>query len=468
MTHAVNAGGRLDRLPIGRFHHRIIWLIGVGMFFDGFDIYTAGTVLGATLKGGFSTMGQNALFVSATFVGMMVGSLLTGFLGDRYGRRFTYQANLLVFGLASLAAAFAPDMNVLIALRFVIGIGLGAENVVGYSTLTEFVPAKSRGRWLGLMAVFVVTGLPIASLVGWLVIPAFGWRAMFVIDGLGGLVVWYARKNLPESPRWLESVGRTREAEVLLAAIEREAEATSGPLLPPAPVAPSAAPASLGALFAPPLLSRLLVGCFCLIVINTVLYGFVAWLPTFFVRQGLSIAQSSGFALLMGLGAPVGSGIGALTADRWGRKPTIICASLAAAALALVYPTVSDPVLLTLVGFALTIPIYVLVALLFGIYIPELFPTEVRLRASGICNTLGRGATVVTPFLVVWLFGAYGIAGVLDLMIGLLVAQSLVVLLFGLETRNRRLETLSSDPPSGVILARAAIDGFGGETPRRP
>ena len=467
MTDAVNAGGRLDRLPIGRFHYRIMWLIGIGMFFDGFDIYTAGTVLGATLKGGFSTMGQNALFVSVTFVGMMVGSVLTGFLGDRYGRRFTYQANLLIFGLASLAAAFAPDMTVLIALRFVIGVGLGAENVVGYSTLTEFVPAASRGRWLGLMAVFVVTGLPIASLVGWLVIPTFGWRAMFVIGGLGALLVWYARKSLPESPRWLESVGRRREAEALLLVIEREA-AADGPLPTPAPAALPAEPMRLGALFAPPLLARMLVGCFCLVVINTVLYGFVAWLPTFFVKQGLSIAQSSGFALLMGLGAPVGSGIGALTADRWGRKPTIIGASLLASALAIVYPAVSDPVLLTVVGFALTIPIYVLVALLFGIYIPELFPTEVRLRASGLCNTLGRGATVVTPFIVVWLFGAYGVAGVLDLMIALLLLQSVVVLLFGIETRARRLEQLRADG-TPLLSGRATLptDGLGRETSRR-
>ncbi|MFH1557555.1 MAG: MFS transporter, partial [Pseudomonadota bacterium] len=213
MSSLVNAGPRLDRLPIGRFHYRIMWLIGIGMFFDGFDIYIAATVLGATLKSGFSTFGQNALFVSATFVGMMVGSFLTGFLGDRYGRRFTYQANLLLFGLASLAAAFAPNMEVLIGLRFLIGVGLGAENVVGYSTLTEFVPARSRGRWLGLMAVFVVTGLPAASLLGYLIIPEFGWRAMFIVGGLGGLVVWYMRKKLPESPRWLESVGRTEEAE---------------------------------------------------------------------------------------------------------------------------------------------------------------------------------------------------------------------------------------------------------------
>ncbi len=209
MSTTVNAGGRLDRLPIGPFHRRIMMLIGIGMFFDGFDIYIAGIVLGSTVKTGFSTLAQNALFVSGTFLGMMIGSFLTGFLGDRYGRRFTYQANLLVFGLASLAAAFAPSMEILIICRFIMGIGLGAENVVGYSTLTEFVPAKSRGKWLGFMAVFVVTGLPAASLLGYLIVPEFGWRAMFVVGGIGALIVWQIRKSLPESPRWLEARGRT-------------------------------------------------------------------------------------------------------------------------------------------------------------------------------------------------------------------------------------------------------------------
>jgi putative MFS transporter len=130
-TAGVNAGARLDRLPVSAFHRRVFRLIGLGMFFDGFDIYIAATVLGATLRSGFSTLGQNAAFVSATFVGMMLGSALTGFLGDRYGRRFTYQANLAIFGGAAVLAAFAPNMGVLIALRFVMGFGLGAENVVG-------------------------------------------------------------------------------------------------------------------------------------------------------------------------------------------------------------------------------------------------------------------------------------------------------------------------------------------------
>ena len=156
------------------------------------------------------------------------------------------------------------------------------------------------------------------------------------------------------------------------------------------------------------------------------------------------------FRLVGGLGA-------GLAADRWGRKPTIIGASAAAILFGILYPMTLDPVLLPLVGFGLTVPIYVLVALLFGIYIPELFPTEVRLRASGLCNTVGRGATIVTPFLVVTLFEAYGIAGVTGLMIGLLALQIVAVALFGVEPRSQSLESLEADvaPVEGGPASRA-------------
>jgi putative MFS transporter len=443
----VNAGGRLDRLPISSFHYRILWLIGLGMFFDGFDIYVAGNVLGATLRSGFSTLPQNAMFISATFIGMMLGSFVTGFLGDRYGRRFTYQVNLLIFGLASIVAAFSPSMEVLIALRFIIGLGLGAEIVVGYSTLTEFVPAASRGKWLGIMAMIVVLGLPVASLLGYLIIPAFGWRSMFVIGGVGALIVWHLRKKLPESPRWLEAVGRTDEAEALMQKIE--AEVGRGQVLPAPHPAVASAPVALATLFTPPLLARMLVGCVCLVTVNTLLFGFVVWLPTFFIKQGFSIAATFGYVLLMAIGAPIGCAIGAFTSDKWGRKPTIIIASLLSVVLGLVYLQIKDPIFLTAVGFLLNIPIYVLVALNFGIYIPELFPTEVRLRATGICNTVGRGATIVTPFIVVALFQAHGVAGVLAMMIGLLLVQAAVVLVFGIEPRRRPLEEMK--PEEGVV-----------------
>jgi putative MFS transporter len=451
---AVNAGARLDRLPISSFHRRIIRLIGIGMFFDGFDVYVAATVLGATLKSGFSTIGQNAQFISVTFAGMMLGSFLTGFLGDRYGRRFTYQANLAIFGLASIASAFAPSMHVLILLRFIMGLGLGAEIVVGFSTMTEFVPPQARGKWLGSLSFIVVSSLPITALLGTLIIPGFGWRAMFVLGGLGALVVWYLRKALPESPRWLESVGRNEEAEALLQAIEREVSLQHGPLPPPAQVASTPPSRSLGSLLSPVLLPRMFVGGVTLIVANTLIYGFVTWLPTFFVQEGRSIVTSFGFSFLMCIGAPVGSAIGAFTADSWGRKPAIIGASLFTILFGGIYPFIKDPILLPIAGFLLIVPIYVLVALLFAIYIPELFPTEVRLRATGICNTFGRGATIVTPFLVVALFRSYGVAGVLNLMIGLLIVQIVVVLMFGVEPKKRRLEEIDSDVPASRHPAR--------------
>jgi putative MFS transporter len=430
-----------------------MWLIGIGMFFDGFDIYVAATVLGATLRSGFSTIGQNAQFVSVTFVGMMLGSFLTGFLGDRYGRRFTYQANLAIFGVASLLATFAPSMAVLILLRFVMGAGLGAENVVGYATMTEFVPPQTRGKWLGTISVFVVAGLPVTALLGTLIIPRFGWRIMFALGGLGALVVWQLRKALPESPRWLESVGRAKEADALLRDIEQEVSAQHGPLKRPLPASPIQSH-SLGLLLSPMLLPRMIVGATTLIVVNTLIYGFITWLPTFFVQAGRSIASSLGYSLVMSLGAPLGSAIGALTADSWGRKPTILGASLLTIVIGSIYPFVNDPGILLMVGFLLAIPIYVLVTLLFAIYIPELFPTEVRMRASGICNTFGRGATILTPFIVVALFRSYQIGGVLAFMIALLIVQIVVVLIFGVEPKKRRLEEIDIEKPVSPLPSK--------------
>src|SRR5258708_28597712 len=230
--------------------------------------------------------------------------------------------------------------------------------------------------------------------------------------------------------------------------MEREVtEARGGEPLPPPAVAKTPGQAatllSFGSLFSGTMLQRLIVGCVTLVVINTLLYGFVTWLPTFFVHQGFSIARSFGFALVMSLGAPIGSAIGALTADSWGRKPTIIRASLAAIVFGAIYPFVSDPLLLPLVGLLLTIPIYRPGPLLFAIYVPELFPTEVRLRASGICNTLGRGATIATPFAVIWLFAHHGVTGVLLFMIALLVLQIIAVAGWGIETRGRALQDVA-------------------------
>jgi putative MFS transporter len=375
---------------------------------------------------------------------MTIGSFVTGFVGDKYGRRFTYQINLLIFGLASFAAAFAQDMNQLIACRFVQGLGLGAEIVVGYSTLTEFVPPQSRGRWLSFMAFLVVAGFPVTAILGFLIIPTWGWRPMFIIAGIGSLIVWYLRKNLPESPRWLEAQGRTAEAEALMESIEKEVQATSGPLLAPRP-AVATPRLTVAAIFKPPILQRLLVGCWVLITINTLIFGFVIFLPQFFLRQGLTITNSLGYTVVLAAASLVGCAFGAVLSDYIGRRWSIIGASFLTIAAGWVYShfnAASDPVIVLSVGAILIVAIYIQTAILFGVYTPELFPTEIRLRANGICNTLGRGATVVSPFVVGYLMVNYQLPGVVWLMIGLVVIQIIAVYFWGVEPARRSLEGL--------------------------
>jgi len=445
MGHTVNAGARLDRLPISGFHYRIFWLVGAGMFFDGYDLYVAGGVLASLIQSKFSTLPQNLQFISLTFVGMTLGALITGFVGDKFGRRFTYQINLLIFGLASLAAAFAQDMPQLIACRFVQGLGLGAEIVVGYSTMTEFVPPKVRGRWLSMMAFIVVAGFPATALLGYLIIPNFGWRPMFVIAGLGSLFVWYLRKNLPESPRWLEARGRTEEAESLMQAIETEA--ASGQPLPPVVVPAPVAQVSATDLVRPPLLQRLIVGCWVLISINTLIFGFVLFLPQFFLRQGLTITNSLAYTVVLSVASLVGCALGAWSSDAVGRRASIIGASVVTIVAGYIYARFdasADAAIVLTVGFILIVAIYVQTALLYGVYTPELFPTEIRLRANGICNMFGRGATVVSPFIVGSLIASSGLPGVIWLMIALVVIQILVVWAWGVEPRNRGLEDVAA------------------------
>jgi putative MFS transporter len=445
-THIVNAGARLDRLPISRFHWRVLWLISAGAFLDAFDIYLAGGVIAAMLKEGFSTLALNATFVSATFFGMLIGAGLAGWVGDRMGRRYSYQTNLALFGAASIAAVFAPNIYWLIALRFLMGIGLGAELVVAAGTLCEFIPPRYRGRWISMMGMVVNSGLLVATFTGFFVIPNLGWRAMFAIAGVGALIVWFLRKRMPESPRWLESVGRLAEAEAALLAIERETEVQCGPL----PAVARVRDLALGKvpsrrLFEPAMRQRLLAACLTVVAVNMSVYGFVAWLPTFLVKQGMTIVQSLGFTTLMAFGSTAGALVGLVLADRVSRQKSMIGCCLAIIALGTLYPMMRDTVAITGVGFALITSIYVLVTIGLYAYVPELFPTELRLRGTGIAGMCGRGASISTPYLAVMLFERFGVQGVLLMVSGVLACLIVAILVLRVETGQRSLEDTVMD-----------------------
>jgi MFS transporter, putative metabolite:H+ symporter len=463
----VNAGARLDRLPATRFHRRILALIGGGMFLDGFEIYLQGGVLAAVTGLGFSTPAQNANFLSATFAGMVIGAWFAGLAGDWYGRRFSYQINLLVFGLASLAGAAAPSMDWLIVARFVMGIGLGAEIVVGYVTLSEFMPPASRGRWGAGLAVCTNSALFVSAVVGRAVIPTYGWRWMFIMVGVGALIVWYLRKGMPESPRWLEAHGRSEEAEKVLGAIEADVEKSTGRKLADVTNAPDSLPIQqtgrLTDLFSRDILARTITGSVILITLNTALYGFVAFLPSFMVRQGLTVASSLNYITLMSFGGPVGAVLGMLLADKYGRKACTVVCSFLAILFGAIYPQLSDPTLVTLTGFLLVTAIYVMVAIAWGMYVPELFPTSIRMRGAGFCNTLGRFMTILTPQITTWLFAGFGIVAVLAFVVSLLLLQAIVVMFLGIETKQQPLEALSE-----AMIARNKAGGASTLAAERP
>jgi putative MFS transporter len=439
----VNAGARLDRLPISRFHWRILGLISAGGLLDAFDVYLAGGVNAAMVKEGFATLASAATFISATFAGMLIGSALAGYVGDRFGRRYSYQANLAVFGAASLLACFAPNIETLTVLRFVMGLGLGAELVVAAGTLCEFIPPAYRGRWISMMGLVINSGLLVATGLGYLVIPNLGWRWMFAIAGIGALVIWVMRKRMPESPRWLESVGRMAEAEETLREIEADVTRRHGRLQP----APAAQPVMavrvpMSVLFSGPVIGRTLVAALTCMAINISVYGFVAWLPTFFVKQGLTVVQSLGFTTLMAFGGTAGAIVGYLLGDRIGRKNGIVLFSLSTIVLGFIYPQMRDPVAIAGVGFALVTSIYTIVTLgLYG-YIPELFPTAYRLRGTGFAGVCGRAASMTTPFLAVYLFQHFGLPGVLSMVAGVLGLLIVGVLVLRVDTNQQSLDEI--------------------------
>src|SRR4051812_29742657 len=212
----VNAAARLERLPLSRVHRRFITLVSLGGWFDFYDIFIV-AYLGAALRGsGFFDLRQMTLFVSSGFIGMFVGAIVFGLGSDYMGRRTAFVFMLLIYSLFTLAGAFAPNAWWLIAARALAGVGIGAEVIVIDTYVTEMVPSGVRGRYIAITQLVGFTSIPTAAALSYLLVPTHvlidGWRWVMVFGGAGALVAWYLRRGLAESPRWLESRGRSAEA----------------------------------------------------------------------------------------------------------------------------------------------------------------------------------------------------------------------------------------------------------------
>jgi MFS transporter, putative metabolite:H+ symporter len=442
------AGARLDRLPICSFHRRLLIRIGSGLFLDSFDIYMQGSVLAEMTRTRWSTPVENAAFLSLTFGGLAIGTMVSGWLGDRLGRRVMYQANLLVFGLATLAGAFAPSFRTLLLCRFICGLGLGGEVITCYVTLTEFVPARQRGRWQGLLALISSLGVPVSALASLLVIPHFGWRAMFLLVGVLSLIAWLLQRTIPESPRWYESRGRHTEADEVLCQIERAVQKRTGqslpsPMLRDATVSGSHPP-SWRTLFAGRMLRRTTLAMTIMVCMNVVIYAVTGWVPTILVQRGFHIGSTLQITTFMQIGSLPGSVLGAWAADRLGRKLSLMLFSALSGFMVVVYAFTNYPVTLALSGFLLFVLLYALTTMTFATYVPEIFPTTLRLTGCGISNATGRVANIAAPFGIAGLLTAIGPRAVFYAAAVILTMQALAVMVFGEETRGRSLEEIEN------------------------
>lgn len=449
-----NIGARIDRLPTSKWHYKIFWLIGLGLLIDGVDNYIGGIVLAQLVQNGWSNNYLNATFTSCTMAGLFLGSLFAGFSGDHLGRKFAYQINLLIFGVTSIASAFVTNMTILIVLRGFAGIGLGAEIVVGFATFTEFISTKNRGKWSATLSLVGNCAPPLATLIGLLVMPLlgpnYGWRAMFLICGICALALWFARHNFPESPRWYASRGLDDKANKIMSAIEAEIELENGTKLPH--ICEQAFEKSsdkrnipFTSLFKGNLLKRTILGSFVLIGMNTALYSITTWIPTIFVASGVNVTKSIFMTTLIMFGAPLGVFIATRIIDKFPRKWMGVILLLLISVLGYIYALQRSELMIVILGFSLIVFLYMYVCFASAVYVPELWPTEIRLRGSGVCNAIGRIVTIFTPFGVAWLMTNYGSIAVFIILGAVLIFVALIIATIGIETRQKSIEEISSD-----------------------
>ncbi len=453
MTATAPASTRLGAVPWNRFHTVIVLLFGVGWAMDAFEVTLIGTVLGA-LRARFH-LGSDAmsLLLGAWFAGLMLGAVGFGALADRQGRRRVFLASLVLYGVSTLATALAPGLWALLALRFLAGIGVGAEYSAINAAIAELLPSGRRGRASAIVLNFWPIGSLVASLLAWLVLsalpPDLGWRVVFGFGGLIALSAAWLRRHLPESPRWLEANGQPQAAAELVAGIE------AGLTRLPAPV-PSAfrprvrrqANAFLTLLRRYP--GRLALGAVLDFAEASGYYGLFAFLPLV-VLPALHLAPATLplFYLAGSPGALAGGVAAALLLDRWGRHRTVgafyVATALGTVALAAATGLGAGAIM---VGFALVN------LLATGSWIAayptfsELFPTSLRASGIGASVAVGRIGAIISPFLVGWV-GTHSMAGALLLLAGFwLVGASAIAVwhrMGGIEARGMALEVIAPE-----------------------
>jgi putative MFS transporter len=441
-----NVVARIERLPTSWWHVKTRIIVGVATFFDAFDALAIATVLPALVPLWKLTGPQIGFMISAGFLGQLVGALLFGWIGERYGRMPAMIGSIATFALMSVACALAWDYNSLLVFRTLQGIGLGGEVPIAAVFISELTRAQNRGRFVLLYEMVFPIGLVAASTIAVWVVPNFGWQAMFWIGALPAVLALFLRVLLPESPRWLAVHGRAAEADAVVTTIERATEKSTGQPLPPiAPVVSTRDQrVSWADLFGPTYLQRTLVVWviwFCAYFIN---YGLVIWLPTIFrTVYKLPLDVSLRYGMITQISGLIGTFICAMTIDRVGRKPYFaVSFAVAAVSLGLLAMSPNPTAQQILVHVAAAYFFVSTINIGVYLYTPELYPTRARALGVGIATAWLRLASMIGPTAVGFMI-AGGLPSVFWMFASAALIAAVITIAFAIETKGRVLEEVS-------------------------
>lgn len=418
----------LNGLPVTRAHIRITVIVGLGLFFDFFDVFLAG-VIGTVLTTSFQ-LSQTLLpiVLGSSFLGMFFGATCMGPIADRFGRRPAYLMNLGIYSLFTLLGAFSVNPQMLAMTRFLAGVGIGAEVPLSDTYLSELLPAKQRGRLIAWAYTVGFLGVPAVGLLARILVPLNpfgfpGWRWLFVAGSLGGAIVWVLRRYLPESPRWLESVGRIQKA---------------AKIVQPKP------PLPFRALFSREYRARTLM-LWVFHAFQTVgYYGFGTIVPLVLAAKGFSVLTSLTYTAVAFTGYPAGSLLSLLFVERMERRWLIVCSALLMAILGLMLGFATVPFVIASFGLLYTITSNIF-SNAYHIFQGEIFPTSIRATATGSAYGLSRLSSALMPFVLLPVLQHFGAGIMFATIAGAMVIVIADIALFAPRTTGRTLEEISRE-----------------------
>jgi putative MFS transporter len=435
-------GSALDEARISSLHVKVIALIAAGYFFDVIDLIVLGSLIPDMVQSKFATAAEAGWIGSATVFGMFIGAAGQGEFSDRWGRKTVYQFNLLLFGIFTILGAFAPSVLWLGVCRFIAGLGLGGEQPLAFAYAGEYSPRRIRGRILAI--VHFIGGAcvwPIASLFTLTFRDQIGWRGVWIVIGIGALIVWLFRFTLPESPRYLSTHGRGKEALDVLARL-----GIAGPKEELAKSAASDTRSDPFALVFRMFPTRVIAGMICFAAFFGVAIGLGTWLPNIMTEKGFTITKSLTYTFGMTLAVPCASLFMMFALDRFGRKITSVCAFVAAGLMAIVFASARSDTQLLIAGFVMIFFIQV-AGNSMQIFASEVFPTNARASGFGWAAGVGRLATAFIVPTILWIQQRWGLTTVFACLAAVLLIAAVSVTQLGPEAKRKGLDEIA--PPTG-------------------